>query len=129
MFTVFPPDLRKWARDNGWKSPPTDVSPLCGASESGTSVQASDHFLTITSPHPGASILLDPLIPDDHELLTLEARADDAVRTVDWYVNDRKVGTGNAPDFTFRWKPGIGTLSIEARAGEWRDEVRVEVRR
>lgn len=128
VFVVFPPDLRRWARDNGWKSAPDVVSTLCSTGSSVPETQ-EPATLTITHPGAGAEYLLDPIIPDDHELISFEASASSGIKTVDWFLNDRKVGTGLAPDFTFDWKPIPGSYLLKAKAGALEASERFVVRK
>ncbi len=128
-FAVFPPEVRKWARDNGWPSPPKQLSPLCSRDSLPSPAIGTGHWLTITSPSNGASYVLDPLVPDDNEKIRFEASADDRVKHILWRVDGNVVGTGNAPDFRFFWKPRIGLFQIEARSREQSDSVRIEIRK
>lgn len=125
VFAVFPPELRKWARENGWKSPPTSFSPACPEARSSSSV--STDSLVITKPAEHASFLLDPLIPDDQENVVLEARASDAIESIVWYVDGVRIGEGRAPDFRLKWKPTRGNHRIEARTSTQTAVVAIEV--
>ncbi|MDD5623602.1 MAG: penicillin-binding protein 1C [Candidatus Peribacteraceae bacterium] len=119
-FAVFPMELQKWSRENGWPAPPSQESPLC-RSPSGppepTPASKASSWLEITRPQPNDSFQLDPLIPDAQEHIIFEARASGDITSVTWYVDGTKVGTGNAPDFRFAWKPRVGTFTAEARSG------------
>ncbi len=126
VFAIFPPDLRRWARDNGWKSIPETTSPLCSGGSSLPAYQEAAS-LTITHPGAGATYLLDPVIPDDHEMISFEASAGGGIRSVDWFLNGKKVGTGVAPDFKFSWKPLPGMHLLEAKAGSLVASERFEV--
>ncbi len=127
-FTVFPPDTRKWARENGWTAPPDAYSSLCP--ELSLRPQSAQSFgsIVITRPAPDASFLLDPLIPDDQELIVFEARAETGIRTLWWFVDGVKVGTGQAPDFRFKWKPRPGRFTVETGTEGARNRVNIEVR-
>lgn len=123
VFTVFPLEMRRWARENGWKQPPSEYSPLCPR-EPGAE---SESVLSIVRPGPKASFLLDPLIPDEDEQIIFEARATPEIRRIRWLVDGQHVGEGSAPDFRFKWRPAIGWHLIEAGTGSLRDSVRIEV--
>jgi penicillin-binding protein 1C len=125
-FTLFPADVRSWARENGFREPPVQVSPLCGGVAEGLPDVARD-TLHITQPQPGDSYLLDPLIPDENEQITLEARAGTAIHTVEWLVDDVLVGTGTAPDFRIRWRPIAGVHRIVARTVDQAASVQILV--
>lgn len=127
IFAVFPVELRKWARENGWQQAPTTYSPLCGGA--GVPAIEEPSSLEITKPSASDSFKLDPLVPDSNEHVWFEASADSGVRTVEWYVNGVKVGTGKAPDFRFSWSPKPGNFIIEAAAGELRKQINIEVLR
>lgn len=123
VFTVFPLELRRWARENGWKQPPEEYSPLCPR-EPGP---RNESILSIVRPGPGTSFLLDPLIPDTDENIIFEARATSDLRTIRWSVDGVEVGEGSAPDFRLKWRPVIGRHEIEAETGSVRDSVWIEV--
>jgi membrane carboxypeptidase/penicillin-binding protein PbpC len=130
-FAVFPKDVEKWARENGWLVPPTQVSPLCGEKSpiEQSSVSQSVSWLEITRPQTNDSYQLDPLIPDAKEKIIFEAHASPGIRTLDWYVNGKKVGAGKAPDFQFAWQPKVGTYTVEARSGAFSDHRRFDVKK
>ncbi|MFH0851322.1 MAG: hypothetical protein V1876_01070, partial [Candidatus Peregrinibacteria bacterium] len=126
---VFPKEVEQWAREHGWPTPPTRVSPLCGAQPptANPSQGTSTTWLEITVPQPNESYLLDPLIPDTQELIIFSAHASPDIQTVDWYVDGKKVGTAKAPDFRMKWRPNIGRHLVESRSGTLRDSEHLEV--
>jgi penicillin-binding protein 1C len=117
VYALFPPELQRWARENGWPQPPTD--PLLTLSSSSP--------LTITHPKAGDSFRLDPLIPDVSEKILFEARATGDIAEVTWLVNGAIVGIGKAPDYRYRWTPVLGTHQIEARGGGLNAMAHVEI--
>lgn len=125
VFAVFPPDVQQWARENGWKTPPRDVSPLCA----GTGMLALPHgkWLRVTSPRPEASFLLDPLIPAQSQRIPFETEADESVQSVEWRVDGTRVGTGKPPTFRFLWQPKPGRFHVEAEGNGQRASVNIEV--
>ncbi len=127
-FTVFPPELRKWARENNWKQPPENYSPLCPATTDPTDPTKPQEPLIITRPSPGASYLLDPLIPDDQELIVFEAMAQTDIKTLTWFVDGVRVGEGIAPDYRFKWRPSKGLFTVEAGNGSLKARVQIEVK-
>lgn len=126
LFTVFPLELDRWARERGHLLPPTDVSPLCGGSAS-SAASGDSQTLEITSPRAGASFRLDPLKPLSGQKITLEARAGSVVKEVRWSVDGVEIGTAQAPDFRMLWLPMVGSHVIEAKTGERRSRVTIEV--
>lgn len=128
IFALFPPDVRRWAMENGWKEPPREISPLCTGTSPSKNIE-NERWLLITRPHEGDEYKLDPLIKDDNELITFEASAGTAVGTVEWYMNGTKVGEGSAPKFLFRWKPEPGKWTIEARTGALQKSIEILVLR
>ncbi len=126
-FAFFPPEVRSWARDNGWPAPPDRVSPLCGGSTATSSVATSG--LHIEQPEDGDSFELDPLVPDDAEKIIFRARGPEGVHDAIWSVNDIDVGTARAPDFRFEWTPAPGRSVIGIRAGGLSDRRAITVRR
>ncbi|MFA6509116.1 MAG: penicillin-binding protein 1C [Candidatus Peribacteraceae bacterium] len=137
VFTVFPPELTAWARENGYTAPPRELSPLCGTAsvaadgggEAGdpSTQDSASPWLTILKPQQGDSFRLDPLVPDANEKIIFRAEAHPSVRTVTWYVNGKEVGQGTAPAFRFDWPPRIGQFTIEARGGGLHEVRRIEV--
>ncbi len=115
---VFPKDTEQWARENGWPAPPTRISPLCGGSSASLESSRSSSWFEITRPQPHESYLLDPLIPDSQEQVIFEAHASSNIQTIDWYVDDKKVGTVVAPDFRMKWKPQTGKHTLKAYTNE-----------
>lgn len=112
-FAVFPPEVRAWARENGWPEPPIDQSPLCGPAADS---HAGERWLAITQPHDGTSFRLDPLIPDDHEQVILTAQAGKEILAIEWFVDGTLIGKGIQPDFRVAWRPTPGIWTIETRA-------------
>lgn len=124
VFAVFPAELRKWARENGWQQAPVTQSPLC---EDGASAPVPASWLDITRPSVSDSFKLDPLVPDSHERIVFEARASDDIRTIDWHVNGKRVGSGAAPDFRLEWQPIPGDFTVEAVSAVLRRSISIEV--
>jgi membrane carboxypeptidase/penicillin-binding protein PbpC len=128
VFTFFPIELQRWARDNGWKQPPTDYSPLCPAStQSSHSSSFAIDELMITSPSSNAVFKMDPLIPDSSEKIFLEARAPLNIQTVEWFVDGDSVGMAKQPDFHLSWQISAGSHTIEVKSQEMRDTVTIKV--
>lgn len=126
VFTVFPLELHRWARERGFSLPPTDVSPLCGGNSS-TPQKEDSGRLEITLPRADASFRLDPLKPLSGQKITLEARAGSDVKEIRWFVDGQEVGSAGAPDFRMLWLPTVGSHVMEARAGESLSAVTIEV--
>jgi len=126
VFTVFPLEVRRWAREHGYREPPAEYSPLCPGSPM-PSAQGGAPELVIMKPQAGDSFLLDPLIPDGDELLTLEARSSVDIRELEWLVDGRILGKATPPNFRMRWRPVPGAHRIEARTLDTADVVRILV--
>lgn len=121
VYAIFPTAVRKWARENGWKQPPSIVSPLC-ANNTEAQGQAA-LWLEIVRPQQHDAYEIDPLVPDEHERVILEARASSAIRSVEWHINGKRVGTGVAPDFHFGWQPSEGMHTVQAVSGNTKSTV------
>jgi penicillin-binding protein 1C len=111
-FTVFPPEVRPWAREHGYQEPPAQYSPFCVGNDPPV---ASEEDLVITRPHDGDSFRLDPLIPDEHEKIILEARGPAGIDIAEWYVDGVSIGKASGPDFHMEWKQVPGSHSVEIR--------------
>lgn len=127
IFAVFPPETRQWAREHRWPEAPTETSPLCGAGDTSIGETREGTWLAITSPLPGDSFLLDPLIPDEHEAVIFEAQASDDIRSVTWFINGEPFVAAPAPDFRVHWTPRPGHYVIEAAGGELREAVSIDI--
>ncbi len=133
VFIDFPAELQRWARENGHPSPPQEYSDLCLSnldSRLSTNDQipntndqkplAISHQLSasITKPNNGDSFRLDPLIPDENEMIILEARADSDIQALTWFVDGEAIGTAKAPNFRFKWLPRLGKHEITVSDSE-----------
>ncbi|MFA6458506.1 MAG: penicillin-binding protein 1C [Patescibacteria group bacterium] len=123
VFAIFPLELQKWARENGWTEPPRLHSPLCQAPAS----TATEPSLTITKPNIHDSFELDPLVPDTDEKIIFEARAAADVSSVEWFIDGASIGTALAPDYRTEWQPKVGQHTATARSGELSSQVKFEV--
>ena len=131
VFTIFPPEVRPWAREKGYREPPSEHSPLCPHIPNPQSPiptpESPDDSLAITQPHPGDSFLLDPLIPDENEKIIFKARAPSGVNTAEWFVDDTSIGTAKAPDFRMEWKPVLGTHKVIIRAKNSENMIQISI--
>ncbi len=121
-FAIFPQEVRRWARENGWKEPPQAFSPFCGEDNargpgSGDGLGENEQSIIITKPSSHDEFELNPLVPDASEKIIFEAEAPHGVTRIEWFVNGTSIGTGMAPDFRVTWKPVAGQWTVEARAG------------
>ncbi len=92
-----------------------------------TSKAEATSWIEITRPQPNESYLLDPLIPNAQELIIFEAHASSAIRTVDWFLDGKKVGLAHAPDFRFKWQPTAGLHTLRAEGASIHATVRFEI--
>jgi len=122
VFTVFPPELKTWARENGFSSPPSSYSPLCQSVG-----EKEDSWITIESPNQGESYLLDSMIPNVNEKIILSASASDDIKKIEWYVGKKLIGIGQAPSFRFEWQPTKGVFKISAKGNEVENSETIEV--
>jgi penicillin-binding protein 1C len=111
VLAVFPLELKKWARENGWPTPPTEFSELCPREIAAPAAEQSQQ-ITITKPNPGDSFLLDPLVPDESEKIVFEAETNNQIAAIDWLIDGEKVGTGHAPSYRIEWSPTVGSHEI-----------------
>ena len=125
-FAVFPKDVEQWAREQGWPTPPTRFSPLCGSSATSTS-SLGESWIEITRPQGNESYFLDPLIPDAQEKIVLEAHASPDLKTGDWFIDDRRIGSAPSPDFQLKWQPAPGKHVILIRSGNVSARVTIDV--
>lgn len=124
VFVVFPPELKSWAREQGWAVPPDRYSPLCKAE--GITV-SQENVIRITSPSQNASFLLDPLIPNDEEKVILEAIAPENIEEGEWIIDDQRIAGGHQPRFHASWIPTPGDHTIRFRSSIGDDVVKIDV--
>ncbi|MBU1089489.1 penicillin-binding protein 1C [Patescibacteria group bacterium] len=122
IFAIFPLELQKWARENGWIEPPRDYSPLC-QNEKSNSLKSK---LEITKP-PYDSFQLDPLVPDENEKIIFEARGSQNLSKIEWWVDDEFIGIGTAPDYRLEWQPEVGEHEVTAKSTDVSSKAEFEV--
>jgi penicillin-binding protein 1C len=73
--------------------------------------------LWITFPRDGDIFKIDPVLRRDFQAVELKALISGSieVRSVEWWINDRKIGDSGFP-YACSWKLAPGTYSIKARA-------------
>lgn len=125
VFTVFPQELRLWAKENGWNVPPDTYSPLCSAPSTATS--HGTEVVKIITPADGTSVLLDPLIPDDSEQILLSALAPAEINDGTWYIDGKKISTAHQPNFLIRWKPELGSHTVQFSTASDDDSIHIEI--
>jgi penicillin-binding protein 1C len=121
-FSDLPQELLPWAREHNIKTPPREYSQLCPSETKG---EASTVFM-ITRPAPEESFKLDPLIPDNQEVVIFEGTSLKE-SDISWYVDGEHVGDSMSPHFRFRWIPTVGNHIITAGTGSGSPSVRIEV--
>ena len=122
VYVLFPPELKTWARENGWPAPPTKYSPLCLPDE-----DVSGSWLTIEKPNMGETFLLDPLIPDENEKIILTASASDDIETIEWFIDGQSLGTATAPSFRMEWQPTKGLHMISAKSSDKKSSISIRI--
>jgi len=133
-FTLYPAELRDWARRQGTPQPPDIYSPLCpnnesasqrvseaerSGSESGDaptphSLLPTPYSLTFTSPDRGSVFRLTPNIPADKQKIRVAVQAGDGVELaqVRLLVNGQPLVNG--PQTLWQMTPGQHTFEAEA---------------
>ena len=127
IFTVFPARLKTWARENGFREPPKNQSPLCLSQKGIKPEPVEAGWIEIIKPGQNDSFMLDPLIPDESEGIIFQAQAGSQIQKIDWILDGKKEGEGTAPYFRFKWNPIPGKFTVEARSGEYSDKRSFEV--
>jgi len=124
VFAIFPPDLKTWARENGWPEPPRAYSPLCAQNEPSKST-----WIIIEKPSANESYKLDPMVPDTNEKIIFQASASDDISKINWSVNGENVGETTPPNFRFEWQPKAGNFMVKAVSAspQLEEEVGIEV--
>ncbi|MFH0838157.1 MAG: penicillin-binding protein 1C [Patescibacteria group bacterium] len=121
-FALFPPELKTWARENGWSAPPTQYSPLCLPAE-----EKTGSWLTIEKPNQGESFILDPMIPDENEKIIMTVSASDDITELEWFIDGKSIGTAKPPAFRLEYAPQKGRHRITARAKDTESNVTIEI--
>ena len=125
IFAIFPPELQKWAQENGWPQPPNQYSPLCPKYDSKNNQK--EEWIIIRKPHVNESFLLDPLIPDENEKIIFEASASNNITQIDWFINDQKIGSAKSPNFRMEWMPEVGKFEVKAKGENLENKIRIEI--
>ena len=125
VFAIFPLELRKWARENGWKQIPDDFSPLCERGKN--NVINEIEVLEIIKPNDFDSFYLDPLVPDANEKIIFEARSHNNIKLVNWFVDGKLVWSSSPPDYRMEWEPEIGSHEVLIKWEGREDKVVIEV--
>lgn len=129
-FILFPPELLSWAREQGYREPPKEFSPLCGKMDEvviHADQENESPWIRITHPKIGDSFMLDPLVPDASEKVILEAEASESISQVHWFMGEKEIGIGTAPEYRLAWEPHEGTWLIRAVTGEYEDTVQISI--
>lgn len=116
VFIEYPLELQQWAVTNQLAIMPRTYSPLCADALQQNNGNTNAQGILITAPVTGSEYLLDPLVPDANELITLEAQVGAGIQAVDWYINGTFFTTSTGPNFRAQWSPVVGDYTIEARA-------------
>jgi penicillin-binding protein 1C len=119
LLTVWPAEYREWARRNGLApAPGAALQPVvrhAGLKE-GSRPERRDE-LSIASPPPGATYLIDPTLRREFQTLALRAIAPEGT-CLEWTVDGDKVGStraGAALDWTLT--PGTHLFSVRDQEG------------
>ena len=113
------------AREQGWPTLPPGF-PASWSSATSTS-SLGESWIEITRPQGNESYFLDPLIPDAQEKIVLEAHASPDLKTGDWFIDDRRIGSAPSPDFQLKWQPAPGKHVILIRSGNVSARVTIDV--
>jgi membrane carboxypeptidase/penicillin-binding protein PbpC len=132
VLTVWPVELRDWARKEGLQVEPTMTTPiavpvLARRGGGGSRVSPAIDRLKIARPLGGAVFSIDPTLRKEFQTLALAAQSRDA-GVLDWFVDGEHVG--QAPhDDAVRWPLARGRHVIVVRdARGASDRVTIEVR-
>ncbi len=115
-FTLYPAELRDWARRQGAPQPPDIYSPLCPNNESANQrvSETPPYSLTFSSPDRGSVFRLTPNIPADKQKIRVAVQAGDGVELaqVRLLVNGQPLADG--PQTLWQMAPGQYTFEAEA---------------
>jgi penicillin-binding protein 1C len=117
LLTIYPPEFRAWAGDEGGRNRPPAASDEALARRSlgggGKPRSGEGGRLVIANPPAGAIYSVDPTLRREFQALPLRAVADRPT-TVTWLVDGALVGTASS-ERTLSWPLVVGAHDIEAR--------------
>lgn len=125
VFERYEPRYSAWAATARRPTEPLNWSPLCLGAEA---AQAAGTRLAVRYPYDGAVFLMDPSLEPSSQSLVLRAEAPASVRTVQFVLDGRVVGTEGLPfERAVPLSPGQHRVWVEAQ-GRRSEPVVFEVR-
>jgi penicillin-binding protein 1C len=120
LLTVWPPEYRQWAMDNGEDRPAARSTETTAARRVRRDIEGASS-LRISSPPDGATYLIDPTLRREFQSLSLRAVMPAAGR-VEWMVDQQSLGT-TPSDRSVAWSlvPGRHTFvvrDVDGRSAE-----------
>ncbi len=113
VFTVFPPELEKWALQNDIDQPPRErCEPLYGL------VPAGDEGLLnlkVTHPLDNDAFLREPTIPMENQKIPFQVLVSGEVQRVEWWLDDQLIETVEEFPFSMMWKMEEGEHEVFAK--------------
>lgn len=103
-----PPELMFWAKQKGY---PIRTS------------NATKNYFTIINPQQMDEYKISNDVPRQYQQITLRVAHSTDIKTVEWYVNNKLLGTGDV----FPWPLQTGNFTITAKSGTLQDTVTIVV--
>lgn len=108
-YTVYPPELYSWARENDQVLIPTHYSPLC----SGARSVSENSFMEIIYPREKTVFESAPLMVQN-QAVVFEVNVSTDIIRVRWFVDGKFYSESTQFPFSASWKPIIGYHTVYA---------------
>ncbi len=122
VYTVLPPELAEWGREQGIEAPPAALLSLPeGDPVSGEAAfvlaASSAHPLVLTSPDPWTVYRVSPRLPISQQRIAVEARPGGGLTEITLLVDDLPLATLARPPYRALWTltPGEHTFQAAGR--------------
>lgn len=84
-FVVLDPVFKDWAASQGLNTPPVEYSPIGGYEK-----KPDDYEVEITYPNTNSRFYIDPEMPEDEAVITINCNVIPSSKEVLWFVNNRE---------------------------------------
>lgn len=133
LYEVYPAIYRIWCAQNQVEQPPMEVSPFGFQAKIPetltTSPTHADGELHITYPDYGDVFVIDPVLRQEHQAITLSPSVPFGVSSIRWIVDNKLYRECPSP-FAVTWQlePGEHRFKIKAQIqGVWRESPTVKI--
>lgn len=118
-FLVLASPFMKWAKNQGFNTPPTEWSPFCTQE-----FIPETYKVEVKHPPRKSRIFIDLGMPAELNKMTFKASVEPQSESLIWIINGKEVGVSKAPyDFSFQLKPGNYKIQAQVPYTQERSDV------